>query len=848
VNDVPPPPDAQATLILEDARRATLAALETVDAETLSRLSRLTLPEIREIQEEVARILPAGNLPALILSGLVQLKGRRVDAARAREDITAMLRGMNLLPQGLYSLFVAGPATALYAYQKLLQLAGREPAEAFPQGTWQFYLQFGLREDEARHANETLGFHRALPPGARDEHQAAAWLLAAVRLLYAYEDLLATDWRERVMLHVLRERAEEAGTPLPRLVRDWNAIRPYHRPAPDVPYLRYRIESFEAFLAERTQSLSPKLRAEVRQAYARRQGEELEPYLEQMTLLAALRPKRHREEKEPLPLWQAAVAFIWGDRCYLLPACRRDPQGRPYHRPSGGEPRALGVGDDGQLYDGAGRQILADRRGRTLDEEGQFVGTLCPPEPGEILAWVRAIVGSGGGGRSDELADRLLAAAPRREQEELRALLPEETQRALAELRKAPVVVNWDRRPHDRPLGEVRRARRGVGDHALTVLRTPRSIVFDQSHIFFDGMWGMAVAEILTGEATHACRALLEGSPQASAPPVPRPLPLALPPQLATRVEERTRRVEVNVESDEVNPRAIARLRAALKQRGVRLTVNDLLLLYRALHAATYDLRGRLEPQFEAFRQGWDPATYAQVRREIETTLRRCRETNPALLIPMDASNVSPRERLFPTTFRNPLPEILPLFEASEERLLAYRQSPRGEGWPTFDTSRRELLAYLKAFGEVLAALKEVTMRGQSFNTATLQLLGHLPPSLQHLLDVIPQRIGMLNEVLKGNEVFSNVGRVAKGSTLHRFMSARDDGRAKELVWGVMTDDAGVMHVNLRDFRPFVPELWELGEEELAVALAQDYLNRYARGLNSFANRLHQIVTAQPPA
>ena len=134
-------------------------------------------------------------------------------------------------------------------------------------------------------------------------------------------------------------------------------------------------------------------------------------------------------------------------------------------------------------------------------------------------------------------------------------------------------------------------------------------------------------------------------------------------------------------------------------------------------------------------------------------------------------------------------------------------------------------------------------MRGESFNTATIRLLAHLPSSMQHLLDQIPQRIGVLNEIVKGNEVFSNVGRVAPGTSLTRFMSAKDDGQTKELIWGILTDDQEHMHISLRDFRPFMPGLLALGESELANCLAQDYLDGYVNGLNRFVIELSTIIT-----
>jgi hypothetical protein len=85
---------------------------------------------------------------------------------------------------------------------------------------------------------------------------------------------------------------------------------------------------------------------------------------------------------------------------------------------------------------------------------------------------------------------------------------------------------------------------------------------------------------------------------------------------------------------------------------------------------------------------------------------------------------------------------------------------------------------------------------------------------------------------------------VAPGSSLVRFLSAKDDGESKELVWGVLTDDRGQMHISLRDFRPFVPLLLATGETALADLLAQDYLDSYVAGLNEFVAELGDVISA----
>ncbi|MCD4738039.1 MAG: hypothetical protein K8R89_02110 [Anaerolineae bacterium] len=831
------------------ARRTTFLALSEINEETLLSLTRLTLPEIREIRREVARIMPAGNLPALILSGLIQMRNRKITAIQVKKDVTALLRGMDFLPQGLYGVFVAGPSAVLYGYQQLLRLAGRDIKDAFPQGTWQFYLEYALREDSAHHTNETWGFHHALSPALPTEVMAAAWVWTALELLYTYDDLLSLVWRERVMLrglHVALVEAEAERIPSWRVLTNaWARVCPYHRPAHGGDYIRYRATTFEHFLQRQMSVLPAALRREVWQRYATQQRTALPAYQEQMTLLTRLRPTRYREERIPLPLWQAAVGFIWQGESYLLPACDCDVWGHPLCTPPGDEgvpPFPLEVRED-KLFSSAGQELRVDHRGRVLSATGkELLGVLNPPSPQQILGWVRAILALPAPDTTPEL-DLLLAEIPRCEHPGITATLPAPVSKDLAALERAPVLINWDRHSSRQPLHALRRDHRGVGSHALTVFHTEHSMIFDQSHIFFDGLWGMVVAEILTDAATHACRRFVDVTPDEVATPVPLQLSL-----LAARLQHlRTRCIApgVSAEATAGDLRQIYQLRRWLRKRGIRLTINDILLLYRYFHAQVYRPGDVVAESLKGLAERLPAKEYAQIRQSIEEAWASDRTTNPALLIPMDATQVAPHERIYPTTFRNPLTDLPVIFEGVQSAYSTYRRADSNENWEEFDRQRRVLLAYLQVFGNLLGALKDVTMRGESLNVATLQLLGHLPPAMQHLLDGIPRRIGVLNEVLKGSEVFSNVGRVAVGSTLRRFNSAKDDGAAKELVWGILTDDQGILHLSLRDFRSFVALLWEHDEVEVARALTQDYLVSYARGLNAFVKMLGQVVTAK---
>ena len=211
----------------------------------------------------------------------------------------------------------------------------------------------------------------------------------------------------------------------------------------------------------------------------------------------------------------------------------------------------------------------------------------------------------------------------------------------------------------------------------------------------------------------------------------------------------------------------------------------------------------------------------------------------------MDASFVDPKLRLFPATFKNFLPDFTPLYEKTIALLDQVTYAPDPESEMDFIKTRGQLMANLLVMVEYFKMLKQVTRQGESLSTAAIKYLAHLPPGMQGTLDLIPQHIGALNEILKGEEVFSNVGRVAPTSSLVRFMSAKDDGSSKMMVWGIMCDRQGNLKAILRDFRPHVVKLLLLAREDLAALITHDYLESYARGLNQFAVDLARIATAQ---
>jgi len=416
-------------------------------------------------------------------------------------------------------------------------------------------------------------------------------------------------------------------------------------------------------------------------------------------------------------------------------------------------------------------------------------------------------------------------------------------------LHSTPILLNFDLRPRVLPLVELRQTERGMGSHALTIFDTGETFVFDQSHIFFDGAWGAALAEILTNEAL-SWAVYLNSLPEAR--PAAQSLYAAPAFQFAAQEQDLIQQAphvtaEVGAESDGVNLKAMLNLRKLFKQRSdlLQLTVNDILVLYRAIHAVTYQPNPTLLVELKKLTGDAVSKAAAQM---ILDEIENARQTNPAILIPIDASQHNPRERLYPMSFEVPLRDLdfVQLHINTLQALNAYEKTSvdRALHFEAFDQLQRTYLATLAGFGAVLGRAKEIALLGESASVGSIKLLAHLPTPLQRLLDNVPGRFNVLNDIIKGREVFSNVGAVASASTLTRFITAKDDNDKKTLVWGVITDAQGVMHITLRDFRPHVVLLEAAGQKSLAQRLAQDYLAAYVSGLNQYVLDLRRITVS----
>ncbi len=784
----------------------TASNLRTIaQSDALRKLSTLSLPEIEAIVDLVARVIPAGNVPGVILNGLARLPGRRPPLKTLKRDVNLIFRGIEQsLDKVLYSTVFAGPAAVIWGYQNLLRLAGKDPTDSFPEGMWQFYVDYALREDTARHACETHGFDTVL-----NQHQiqlspadrTTAWLMAAIYCLHQYDELLKNEWRERVYTYLLRQITQDGpdGNRYAHLYRQWEKERPYGRrsdAAPDQTYPAYRRMKFDRFLEEAMGSLPTDLRREwVKQARGAKEMQ-LPAYQQQMTILAYLDPGPYGETRIPIPLGEAHVGLIHRGFYFLIPACR--PGSR---RPA---------------------DVATVRR---------QVAVALNQAPDRSPAKVTP-----------------LARVRRPAWSDLRSKLSPELVGELDKLRTAPILFNCGPRARDLPLSELRQVERGVGDHALTLLDTGDTVLFDQSHIFFDGTWGAALAEIMTQEALAWAVYLNQlGPPPPSTERSLVPLAFSFQPSEPDLIQRSPQVLaEAGAETDAVNLTAIQRLRKLFKRRSdlLQLTVNDLLILYRAIHAATYQPDPDLAATLNGLSQSDSPAR--QAAKAALEAIRSSGRVSPAIVIPVDASQSSPRDRLHPMTFEVPLVELnlLDLHHQTIKMLTAYenRSEDRPSLYGKFDQLQRAYLATLAGFGAVMSKSKEIAVAGESPGFGHIKLLAHLPSPLQQMLDAVPNRIDILNDLIKGREVLSNVGLVAPTSSLTRFITAKDDNDKKTLAWGVLTDAEGIMRITLRDFRPHVGLMINIGRKELAIQIVRDYLDSYARGLNNFVDDLRRIT------
>lgn len=797
----------------------------------------------------------SGNLRGLFRTSLTLLRARLVQP-RDRQ-----LSRIGLRIAGYYILFVIVvgiPALLLTSFQRLRAATTGQPW-TFDEGSWQFYLHLGLREDLAHHTNETTGYHTSRPDDATEVDDLATWIMTLAQFVWSYDDLMGIVWDEASSLRLLQKAAYEGGLlndPLfHRLGRQWELERPYDAPL-NGTYADVRRDAFEQFVNERLEALPRTLLRQFETAFNEEKKARRAVYQRLLSISGYMQPSRVNDEKAFISLSNASIGVIHGGRYHLIRIASRDEYGRLQAFGRGGRGFPL-VEYNNKLYTADGIEVELRSHQVHVAATGEWLGFLELASTVEIKAQVHTLLSSGQETEfsfdKNEQVDILLAETPRSKQRRLRAMLPVATQHALKELQHTPVLLNWDLHSRDKTLAEVRRTRRGIGDHPLTVIRTEDSFIFDEHHAFFDGTWAVAMAEVLTKSAIQWC-SRVKSIGITDAMHRPQPIQLHASPDFIRAATPMRQMTEVSAEAVIPGIQSVLDLRKRLRAQGTSLTVNDLLVIARMFHAAHYRPSPRLEEQINTIAQSSNKQD-RKLTVAINESLERGRLINPALLIPVDATLVEPKQRIYPLTFRSLSDELVWSWDDTWDAYQAYRKiepPTTTEGYYAFhhfQTNFEQLLQTLQVFSHIFAASKSVATRGKSINEATLKLLANLPPELQHILRYIPERFSVLSEIMRGDEVYSNIGRVAQGATLRRFMSAKDDGNSKALVWGIMTDADGRMVVTMRDFRPHVGPLVENGQIDLARSLAQDYVNAYTTDLISLVAKLSamlQVKTPQP--
>ena len=114
---------------------------------------------------------------------------------------------------------------------------------------------------------------------------------------------------------------------------------------------------------------------------------------------------------------------------------------------------------------------------------------------------------------------------------------------------------------------------------------------------------------------------------------------------------------------------------------------------------------------------------------ELALEAFKANPTPPAVLIPVDASRQSPRDRLHPISIAVPLNE-LHLLDLHERVIASLNHTQANKN---FDKLQRHYLTALSGFGDVMQRAKEIANAGESASVGTSKLLAHIPLPLQHL-------------------------------------------------------------------------------------------------------------------
>ncbi|WP_236339979.1 hypothetical protein [Paenibacillus plantiphilus] len=682
---------------------------------------------------------------------------------------------------------------------------------------FQAFAKKALRDDTARFSVEC-----AYPGPALygETSLLAGCIFTVAQLLHHYADLLACEWDNRMYARDLASSVLSGQSGASPHGPDGPIGRITIEPSADMfADLAAYVRAYERALEERRQRCAQLFARSgydaALQAHIRRREKALPAYQRQMSLLQSLRPGRHGDVPVPISVDKLNIAVWKGNRYVLIPVY---------------------VPDQGRAT-GSYRMISKEE----IRGYAEYIGEL--PDEGPVSL--------------NPSLPRIL----RRYQHDVRKRYSPEVLDKLEVLASAPVVINWNIHDASRNLSSIRQTQRGGNDQPLTLIRTERGMVFDFSHILFDGLWASRVAHYIANFTISITKGLdeLEDTVVASAKapsfldaPADRqedshPLAvLAARPdrvqtvQLERDADNKEREAphtdklvhEVSAELGGIALKSITTPLQLMNQQGIKITINDLLLLARLLHAKTYRPSMDVEQALACLSDPKEARSAARLWRQRMEKERQC---PPALLIPVDVTERDPKERLYMTSIR---PDDLPQGLLEQLAQLIHLRSARLNSFPTIMTGINERLAEA---GLIFRKKFHLALQGKSFSTKASRLFVASPYPMRDAGDWVTEQVKGLQTRVKGDELFSSLGQMPPWSTAIRFMSARSKGKTQQRVWGIMTDNRQRLMITLRDFHPLTVMLIRNGQGNLAASILQDYLNSFGDTLLLLAQGLASL-------
>jgi len=811
--------------------------------------------EIEPLKKELANVVPSNNIIALVMDGLAKLRGRKLPNKQTASYSGLMRELEEILPNLLFGALFVPTASVLSAYQNLLILTGKYPDSSFPWGMWQFYVEHSARADNARHIIENTGFqditkqYKSFDLSEVDE--LSAWVCAINQLYFQYDDISQVQLHEKYKLREfdyildkanLKQRLEFAS-----LFQCWDNLCPYKRyvdVSPDDNYVYYRRYYFNQFTENILRhipiqdQIKPKTKVENRELY----------YWYQMSILRICRPDRYYEARQDVPLWLAKIGIILNNNYYFIPACTLDEYGNPVlFKERVGECfiTSLQIEND-TLFHSNGSELWVQNDGMVLNKKNKIQGYLRPMHFQMVRQLVTTLLSQSKNNQSAMLDEQLLKI-PRINHPKAYQILKNKKFKDIELLSSAPIIINWDKQDYRQSLSKIRQNKRGIGNHALTIFRTSKAMVFDLSQIFFDGKHCISVSEILTNEAI-AWANYLQSTPITNTQSHYTPYLLNLESCTELLSFRQNINFEVSITNTNINSHILSKMLVYYHKIDYLyhfdFSRRNLLLLYRFMFGFEYNNLTTIKDRIAQLNMVNGNSDITKATEFYEDIKKYLRTHNPSIALPLEAIGLSDRINMM--IFQNPFTNIWLLYDATYTSLQLYTSTKTPENYARFHELCGKFFTHLSYFTLLITTHEKIARAGKNNVISTLQLLAHLPDSLRNIFIESQRRIDILNEIMQGDELIWDLGHIPPNTSISRFLGAGDDNT--DLVWSFFVDNDNQIHLSLRDSRAYVTTLAQMNRFDLAEIIVTDLLDSFTNGFNVFISHLLEMITVQPPS